>query len=67
MKQLDTAIGIASWVMVTFGGPFLILTVGALATDNQDVMWPLIILGFTLTAFCALLLIVGAWIDGLQI
>ena len=67
MSQTETAIGIASWVMMAFGGPFLILTVDALATDNQPVMMPLITVGFTITIFCALVLIIGVWLDGLRI
>ena len=66
MTQTETAIMIASGIMVLFGGPFFILTANALATDNQAMMMPLITVGFSLTFFCLLVLIIGAWLDGLH-
>ena len=66
MSQTETAIMIASCIMVLFGGPFFILMFDTIATDNQSAMGPLIIVGFSITFFCLLVLIVGVWLDGLH-
>ena len=64
MTQTETAIMIASCIMVLFGGPFFVLMVDTIATDNQSAMVSLSIVGFSITFFCLLVLIIGVWLDG---
>ena len=64
MTQTETAIAIASCVLILFAAPFFILLVDAIATDNQRVMPSLSIVGFSMTFFCLLVLVIGVWLDG---
>ena len=64
MSQTETAIMIVSSIVGLFGGPFFILMVDTIATDNQSAMGPLVILGFSIAFFCLLVLIIGVWLDG---
>ena len=64
MSQTETAIMIVSSIVVLFGGPFFILMFDTLATDNQNAMLSISILGFSIAFFCLLVLIIGVWLDG---
>ena len=65
MKQLDTALIIVTGIMYLFGGPFFLGLVEAITTNNNPLKAQLIPIGFGLFFFSALVLIIGAWLDGL--
>ena len=66
MKQLDTALIIVTGIMYLFGGPFLLAVVESVTTNNYPLQAQLTPIGFGLVFFCALVLIIGAWLDGLH-